>query len=69
MSTLFQVDLKTLRHLNRRVKQLKSYRGTPDELPDDEQRLAFARSIATAFLARMIVFQFDKAHDAVQGAR
>jgi len=54
--TLFQVDLKALKHLNRRVAQLKGYRGTPDELEGDDDRLADARKRANRFLVRMVMF-------------
>ena len=63
--TLFLADLKVLTLYNRRVHQLKSYHGTPDELPGDDQRLQDARDRANAHLAEMIVYQLERAHDAV----
>jgi len=53
---LFQVDLQALRHRNRRVEQLKSYRGTEDELPGDEERLSKARKDANHFAVEMLFF-------------
>ena len=57
--TLFQVDVKALRLYNLRVEQLKSYRGTADELPGDNERLCHARTLANRFLSRMMFFHLE----------
>jgi hypothetical protein len=59
--TLFQVDCWRLVHLNRRVEQLKSYKGTNDELPDDGARLAHARKLANRHLKEMLLFPYAQA--------
>jgi len=59
MRTLLQIDTDNLRLRNLRVQQLRSYQGTPDELPGDDARLRKARRQANQFAIDMLMFHLD----------
>ena len=61
-----RTHVKKLRHMNRRVEQLKGYAGTEDALPGDPFRLSIARGEATNFAARIVVYALDDAYAAAQ---
>lgn len=65
MATMWQLDVQVYQLYNRRLQQLKSYRGTPDELTGDDQRIAETRRRMDRHFVEMCLYQLDRAHDEV----
>ena len=62
MTTMWQVDVHLYQFLNQEVQRHKSYRGTSEALPGDEQRIrALCEKLDRHFFV-MCLDRLDRAH-------
>ena len=61
MTTMWNIDVRLYSHLLRRLRQLQSYQGTPEELPGDDEKIEQQKRIVDAHFVDMVFHQCNMA--------